>query len=219
MYLNIINQFTDYKLKSNPNVTYFKVFIPFALRNENDHHCQFLCQFSARSSNIKSSLRCKKRIILCVFTAHRFKRFTLFTVFRNPNNCHCLIRSLTSWLMIFCSCISIDLLHNNSPVHGDSSERDDKAVTHKWLKHGPIPWKTKKDLLPYDRTGFFYNFWGIQFHSIENWIAHIFLLINRRKSKHYFNILLWWLHHWAITITCWETVGDSSMTNDLQESA
>jgi len=67
--------------------------------------------------------------------------------------------------------------------------------------------------------GVFYNVWGIQFHSIENRTAHIFLLINRRKSKHYFNILLRWLHHWAIIITCWETVGDSSMTNDLQESA
>ena len=130
MYLNIINQFTDYKLKSNPNITYFKVFIPFALRNENGHHCQFLCQYSASSPNIKSSLRCKKRIILCEFTAHRFKWATLFTVFRNPNICYCFIRSLNSCLMICCSCISIDLIHNNSPFHRDSSERDGKSVTH-----------------------------------------------------------------------------------------
>jgi hypothetical protein len=130
MYPNIINPFTVYKFKSDPNITYFKVFIPFALRNINAHHCQFLCQFSARSPNIKSSLRCKKRIMLCVFSAHKFKRVTLFTVFRNPNNCYCLIRSLTSCLMTGCSCISIDLLHNTSPVHGNSSERDGKSVTH-----------------------------------------------------------------------------------------
>ena len=127
--MNIMNQFTDYKLKSNPNIT-FKVFIPFVLRNVKVHHCHFLCQFSARSPNIKSSLRCKKRIILCLFTAYRFKRVTFFTVFRNPSNCHSLIRSLTSCLMICCSFVSIDLLLNTSPVHGDISERDGKSVTH-----------------------------------------------------------------------------------------
>jgi hypothetical protein len=130
MYLNIINQITNYKLKSNPNITYFKVFILFAMRNENVHHCHFLCQFSALSPNIKSSLMFKKRTILCVFNAHRCKWVRSFTVFRNSNICHCLIRSLTSCLMICCSCSSIDLLHNNSPVHGDSSEREGKSVTH-----------------------------------------------------------------------------------------
>jgi hypothetical protein len=33
---------------------------------------------------------------------------------------------------------------------------------------------------------FLYNVWGIHFHSIENWIPRIFLLINRRKIKAWF---------------------------------
>jgi len=168
MYLNIINQFTDYKLKSNLNITYFKVFILFALRNENIHHCQFLWQFSAHSTNLKSLLTCKKRIILCVFTAHRFKRVTMFTVFRNPNVCYSLIRSLTSCFMIcwvaFQSICFIIFLQVTTTV----VKRWQVSNTQHDLNMDQYPGRLIKI---YCRTisHFFDNVWGIQFHSIENW--------------------------------------------------
>jgi hypothetical protein len=75
MFLNILNQFTDYKLKSIPNSTYFKTFVPFSLCNKNVNHCQFLCQLSERVPNTKSLLRCKKKIIIYMYSTHLDKTY------------------------------------------------------------------------------------------------------------------------------------------------